>query len=346
MSERPEGRLTAEQFGSGLAGRRLSRRELLRWAGVAGISGIGTGLVSCSDPPEQEIVETSTAPTRIQSGGTVDGTVTGLFDGGVIADAVLEFVGADTVTTDAAGMFSIRLQESGDYKLKVNAKTFSPRITAVQISSNATVFISLIEKETKLTLDFLDQFARGLGGRVDGMAPRTPGFSNRWLRPPEIRLYTRVVGDPETKLSDRRIRHMTDVIDSTYVGFTAGVFGLAPRVIFVDSVPPKKLPGGELAYYQTADDSRGGTTEGLVKDRFAVASSRAYTGLEATSGVLTRVFGQALGETVVKGTQSAMNPEGRSTLTESDELAAMVLYNRTPGNQSPDKDPDGFFLNV
>ena len=36
-------------------GQRVSRRDLIRWASVLGVGGIGTSLISCSDPPEQEI---------------------------------------------------------------------------------------------------------------------------------------------------------------------------------------------------------------------------------------------------------------------------------------------------
>ena len=328
-------------------GSALSRRQLLRWAGIAGVGGLAGALPACSDPPAQDIVDTTVQPTALRIGGTINGTVTGLLNGDNVSAATIEIVGVGTATTDAAGEFSFRLEQNGDFEIIIRAGGFLSRTSAIRVTGNLSITASLIETDTVLTDDFLNQFARGTGPIVD-FAPPTPGVTARWQSRPVIRVYTRLAGDPATKLSDSRVDKIIEVINNAFAGFTARSLGSSPTIVQVDEVPPadlSELPIGVLCFSQTADGSRGADQMRRIDDQYEIASSACFTGTDASGGVLTRVFGQALGATVVDDSMpSVMNAEGRTTFTEEDTLAATVLYNRPPGNAAPDSDPDGFFL--
>lgn len=336
------------RLGTGAA-TELSRRELLRWAGLAGFGGLGSVLAACTDRPGQEIDDTPTAPRITQEGGTVSGTVTGLLTGRPAKNAKVTVQGVGTVRADFAGAFSIRVDRSGDFRLTVEAEDFLTRETAVRVTGSVNVVVTLIEADGRLTLEFLDQFARGLGPVVDGTRPRTPGRISRWLEPPRILLYLGVDGDPDTAVPAHRVARIRELIESVWFGLTGGAFGAAPAIQEVDASPPadrSQIPVGSLGFFQTADGSRGAGHSGRIDNPFAFANAHAFTGLEAAGGVVVRVLGQALGATFVEdGMPSVMNAEGRSTLTADDEQAATVLFNRPPGNGSPDTDPEGFLLN-
>lgn len=348
----PKRRAAPPEFRQGLpiTEDRISRRDLLRWAGIAGVGGIGMGLIGCSDPPEQEISEGTTPPTTIKSGSTVNGTVTGLLTGAAVSGAVLEILGMGEVTADFAGNFTINFDQAGDYSARISAPNFVTRETRMRISANDVVPITLIETDESLTENFLNQWARGQGPILDGLAPRTPGMTNRWESAPDLRIYRRLAGDPDTVLSDDRIDQIIAAATGSYAQFTAGSLGFLRNIEQVDSAPPAdngQMPLGTIGFYQTADGSRGGGTTGAVSDAYAAASGYAFSGTDASTRVLTRVFGQSLGATPVEDAlTSVMNTEGSREFTEEDDHAAAVLYGRPPGSQAPDKDPARFFVNV
>ncbi|MFQ5743348.1 MAG: hypothetical protein ACE5HV_07140 [Acidobacteriota bacterium] len=327
---------------------RLSRRELLRWAGVAGIGSVGAGLVGCSDAPEQEAATGSTTPTSLMAGATVNGSVLGLLTGVQVNKATVEIVGVGTVTTDFSGSFSVHFDNVGDFVVKISAKGFLTRQTRLRLVGNVTIVVTLIETDQNLTLKFLDQFARGQGPVAD-LVPRTPGATNRWLQRPNVLIYRRLDGDRKTVVSDVRVSKISDAVNSIFSGLTGSVFGFAPSIQVVDTPPPserKQIPAGAIGIFQTADGSRGAGHTGSLSDPNSIAIAHAFTDVGASIGVLTHVFAHALGATeVATSMPSVMNPDGRSTLTAEDMQAAIALYNRPPGSRAPDTDPDGFFIN-
>jgi len=328
---------------------RVSRRDLIRWAGVLGVGGIGAGLISCSDPPEQEISSGVTQPTTVQAGSTVNGVVSGLFNRVGVRNAKVEVVGEGTVRADFSGAFTIHIDLPGDYTLIVSASDFVTRRTALRLSGNTTFGMTLMEDDEGLGPTFLNQYARGTGP-TSGPPPRTPGQTNRWASMPRVLIYRRVAGDPSTKVPGPQIDRITSVVNSTFMQFTAGVLGPAPPIEQVDSVPPAdpaQIPFGAIGFYQTSDGSRGGGTSGAMSSPFDAASGYAYTGLDAPVALLNRVFGQSLGATIVDSSMtSVMNPGGQSSFSENDTMASTVLYNRPAGSRAPDVDPERYFINL
>ena len=328
---------------------RVSRRDLFRWAGVLGVGGIGTSLISCSDPPEQDISTGVTEPTTVQAGSTINGVVTGLFTRVGARDAKVEIVSVGTVRADFSGAFTIHVEIPGDYSMIVSANNYLTRKTALRLSGNTTFQMTLLETEDGLGMTFLNQFARGTGP-TSGPPPRTPGRTNRWSGVPRVLIYRRVAGDPSTVVPGTQIDRIISVVNSTYSQFTAGALGFSPTIEQVDSSPPAdraQIPAGAIGFFQTSDGSRGGGTTGSISDPFEAASGFAYTDLDASVALLNRVFGQSLGATIVDDSMaSVMNPAGLSSFTTEDTQASTVLYNRPPGSQSPDVDPERYFINL
>ena len=323
----------------------LSRRDLIRWAGIAGVGGLGTFLPSCSDPPGQDVVSTTTQPTALRIGGSANGRVTGLFDGNATTGATVRIVGIGSTTTDAAGEFSFRIYRSGDFELIIRGDDFVTRRTAVRITGSVTFSVTVMEKSAALSDDFLNQFARRTGPSF-GPDVLDPGAIARWEQSPTIRVYTRVAGT-KAKLSDRRVDKVIEIINMQYPKFTAGALGFVANVVEINEAPPdpSTLPLGTLCFYQTDDDTRGAGQMRRVQNRYAIGTSFCFTGNEDSGGVLSRVFGQALGAGgVVNTTPSTMNGQGRVNFTEQDTLAAQVLYTRPPGNMDPDTDPADVFI--
>ncbi len=328
---------------------RVSRRDLLRWASVLGVGGVGAGLISCSDPPEQEINSGVTQPTTVQAGSTVNGVVTGLFKGVGVRNAKIEIDGVGTVRTEFSGAFTIDVELPGDYSMIVSANDFVTRRTALRLSGNTTFGMTLMEDDEGPGATFLNQFARGTGP-TSGPPPRTPGQTNRWTRTPRVLIYRRVAGDPSTVVPGAQIDRITNVVNSTFPLFTANALGFSPTIEQVDSPPPSdyaQIPAGAIGFFQTSDGSRGGGTTGAISDPFEAASGYAFTGLDGSVALLNRVFGQSLGATVVDSSRSSvMNPAGQTTFATEDHQASTVLYSRPPGNASPDVDPGSYFINL
>jgi hypothetical protein len=328
---------------------RVSRRDLIRWASVLGVGGIGAGLISCSDPPEQDVSSGVTQPTTVQAGSTVNGVVTGLFNGVGVRNAEVEVVGAGTVRADFSGAFTIHVELPGDYTLIVSENDFVTRRSALRLTGNTTFAMTLMEDDEGPGATFLNQFARGTGP-TSGPPPRTPGQTNRWAYTPRVLIYRRVVGDPSTVVPGVQIDRIISVVNSTFGQFTAGALGFSPMIEQVDSVPPAdptQTPIGAIGFSQTSDGSRGGGTTGAVSDPFEAASGYAFTALDAPVALLNRVFGQSLGATIVDSSMtSVMNPSGQSSFSEKDAQASKVLYNRPAGSRSPDVDPERYFINL
>ena len=273
----------------------LSRRDLIRWAGVAGVGGLGTFLPGCSQPPEQDVVSTTTQPTALRIGGSVNGRVTGLFDGNATTGATVTITGIGSTTTDAAGDFSFRIDRNGDFELVISGAGFATRRTAVRVTGNVAFNATVIEKSAALDDNFLNQFARRTG-RSFGTDVVDPGAIARWEQNPTIRVYTRVAGT-NAKLSDARVDRILQIINKQYPSFTAGALGFGADVVEINEAPPdpSTLPLDTLCFYQTADATRGAGQTRRVQNRYAIGNSFCFTGNEASGGVLTRVFGQALG---------------------------------------------------
>ena len=323
----------------------LSRRDLIRWTGIAGVGGLGTFLPSCSDPPEQDIVSTTTQPTAFLIGGSVNGHVAGLFNGKAMTGATVTITGIGSTRTDAAGNFSFRIDRNGDFELIISGGGFVTRRTAVRITGNVTFNATVMEKSAALGNNFLNQFARRTGPAF-GTNVLDPGSIARWEQSPTIRVYTRVAGT-NAKLGGARVDEILEIINQQYPMFTAGALGFGANVIEINAAPPdpSTLPLGTLSFFQTADGTRGAGQTRRLQNRYAIGNSFCFTGTEASGGVLTRVFGQALGTGGVDNSlTSVMNAEGQDSFTERDTLAAQVLYDRPPGNMAPDTDPVGFSI--
>lgn len=331
--------------------RGISRRELARRVGVLGVGALGAGLIGCRGRPDDGVVDTSIQSTRIQAGGVVSGQVVGLLGGAAITGVSVRVVGFGEVEADPSGRFELRVDEDGDFDLRIGGPGFHTRETAVRIRGNVDAIISVLEVGSELPLPFLDQFARATGpNRKEGLAPRTPGATNRWLRVPVVRIFRRLQDRPKQAVSDVRLAAMQASVNALFAPLTGNRLGAVPRVEVRDGSPPQGLQdveAGVIALVQRADALPGAEHAGSVRNRWAITKAMAFCGADSPIELFNRMFAHALGGWVVQGgTASILNPRGAAAPTVTDRAAATFLYARPPGSTAPDRDPEGTFINA
>ena len=108
----------------------MTRRDLMRRAGMMGAGAVGLGLVGCKQRPADDLVDLSTSPQILQQGGTISGQLTGLLNGDVVVDGVVKLAGFKPIQADARGNFEIRVEETGDYDVELKGTGHHKRVRA------------------------------------------------------------------------------------------------------------------------------------------------------------------------------------------------------------------------
>lgn len=328
----------------------LSRRELLRCVGLAGVGAVGVGLAGCKNRPDQDLVELSTAPQIIQAGGTVSGLLTGLLTGAAAAGVTFRLFGLGEVQADATGRFEARVQEVGDYEIQFTGRGFRKRGGMLRLNGNVTLNQMLLEDDAGLTMNFLNQYARATGPNgKEGIVPRTPGATNRWTAPPRIKIYRKLADNTKLVVSDARMSALQAAIGALFGPLTASRLGF-PAIQIMPGVPPDNLgavPAGVMVIAQRKDGLLGTTHTASLSDPFSIAKAITTCGVDSPIEIFHRVLAHALGGYVVSNVfDSILNAQGRATPSAQDLLAATFLYTRSAGNAAPDQDPAGTFINV
>lgn len=331
--------------------REISRRELVHRAGLVGVGALGAGLIGCRGRPDDGVVDTSLDTTSVQKGGVFSGRVVGLLGGAAAAGVSVRVVGFGEVETGPSGDFQLRVDEAGDFDLRIGGPGFHTRETAVRIRDNVDAALSILEVDATLPLGFLDQFARATGpNRKEGLVPRTPGATNRWLQVPVVRIFRRLQDRPKQAVSDARLAAMQASVSALFGPLTGNRLGAAPAVEVRDGDPPQGLgdvPQGVLAIVQRADALLGAEHTGSVRNPWAITKAVTFCATDSPIELFNRMFAHALGGWVVQGgTPSILNPTGAAAPTARDRAAATFLYARRPGNTAPDQDPEGTFIDA
>ncbi len=327
----------------------ISRRDLLRRAGALGAGAWGVALAACKSRPAQEIVDLSTTPQVLQAGGTITGSLSGLLTGVAAAGVTIRVAGFEPVQTDATGAFEVRIPDSGEYEIRFEGADFYLRVARLRITGNVSLNQALLERDAGLPMNFLNQFARAAGPNdKEGIQPRTPGATNRWLRPPRIVIHRRLADDSKDAIPEARLIAMQNAIAGLFGPLTGNRLGF-PSVQVRADAPPAGLgavPAGTIVLAQRRDRLLGAEHAGSLTNRYEIAKAYAFCGVESPIELFNRVFAHTLGAYVVSNAfASVANPQGRAAASELDTLAATFLYARAPGNLAPDRDADGVLLN-
>jgi hypothetical protein len=326
----------------------MSRRSLLRSAGLVGVGAIGVGLAGCKGRPDEDFIDTGTEPSVLQVGGTLSGQLLGLLGGAAVAGATVRLVGLGQVTADDQGRFEVRVAQEGDYVTEINGPGFHKRTGVTRVAGNVTLGERLLENDGGLPLAFLNQYARGTGSGKEGVVPRTPGASNRWTSPPRVQIYRRLSDDAKGVVPDARLDAMQASAQALFGPLTGNALGFGAAVEVRPGTPPASLGDvarGTLVIAQSRTENLSVAHTGTLDNPWAISKARTSCRVDSTIELFNRMFAHALGAWVTTTDDSIANPGGRATPSDKDLLAASFQYTRLAGNLAPDEDRPGVFLN-
>lgn len=325
----------------------LSRRAVMRGVGLLGLGAIGAALPGCKGRPEEDIIDTSTDPELVQLGGTITGVVTGLLEGLAVGAATVDLGDLGTLSTDRNGNFELRAQRVGVFPVSVTAGGYVQRSGQLRLQGNVSLSLTLLERDAGLKSRFLEEYARGVISS-GGVQPRTPGFTNRWTSTPRVEIYRKYADDTKTAIPDERVEAMQTAVAALFGPLTAFRLG-TPAVTVRNGAPPEGLgdvPTGVIAVAQSQRRPPRMVHAGAVDSPYAIGKARTECRADAPIELFNRMFAHTLGAWLVNASESIVNVEGLASPSESDLLAAEFVYNRQPGNGTPDEDPPGAFLNA
>ena len=328
--------------------RPFNRRNLLRQAGFLGAGAVGLGLAGCKQRPDDELADPTSPPQMLQQGGTVSARISGLLNGVAAAGATMRVKGVGSTTANDEGAIDVRVEETGTYEVEFSAPNHFSRTTRVAVAGNVSIVVTMLESDEGLSQGFLNQYARGTGnGKGINIDPRTPGFTNRWTRPPTYRIYRRLADSTKEFVSDARLDAMRGAIFSLFPALTAGGLGI-PAIDVRNAEPPEGLGDigtGVVVVAQSKSTSQTSEHVGGLSDPYSIVKGRISCAFDSPIELFNRMVAHSTGAYGVNsGDDSIVSGPGRASLSDRDSKAATFLYARAAGNSAPDRDPDDVVL--
>lgn len=300
--------------------------------------------------------------TYVSTGGTSTGRVVNAFQlGSGVNSATVVVDGLSTVTTDAGGSFQLAAPIGGTYSLAVTASSYVDRRTKVSIPG-AGFSLSLIPRSFDLVT--FDQMARSRLGKLA-----------RWLSQPNLVIQKNLIDWTDASggylvlaetMSEADLACMVTRVRDAVAQMSGGALNIA--TVSIDSLQAgtrvtQNEKEGAITIWAAKNLDAAGRGGGSMGADMVIRSGRAYfiagrsnpalpntyqTQCNATGLLYRHEIGHVLGYQHVTTRASVMGegPPFYSEITEFDRQAAMIVYQRTPGNESPDTDPSTFSANV
>jgi hypothetical protein len=291
-----------------------------------------------------------TEPSAIAPDRLVEGMAVSAIDGSGTAGVNVQVESAHSVTTDGAGYFQTEIDRTGNLGVVLTGGSIVERRTTVNGPTLGRPRLSLIPNTFDLRA--FDEMFRTANGRLQ-----------RWTSRPSLVVIATVMSyrNPDDQymttgeqMSEEEvtalIQHLTEgltlLTGSTFTSFAdvsverpasgVRVLVVRPGTIVVGRYNGIQTFAQTIGYGRWAEDSSGSVTGGsMFLDRtFDRDDNRRR---------LLRIheLGHALGYLHVETRTSIMNPAIGPEPTEFDRTAAIVAFQRQPGNVSPDTDPQG-----
>jgi predicted Zn-dependent protease len=290
-------------------------------------------------------------PGRALTGSILDGLT-----GSGISGATLDIAGLGTFTSTMDGTFRIEVPEQ-------------EQVREVTIKSSAAV-----DRQTALRLPGPDARLRLIPSSFDLPAfdqmVRSTGVLQRWVEAPKLTIQTRVLTFTETSAADSfatdgvMTSAETDLLAedlvwalqqlsaSTFSAFASQQRETANanqsvRLTRTGEIVVARFAGLQAAtgfwgYSRWATDGAGTVVAGIIMlDRdFETSNSPFRRSLRAHE------LGHALGYAHVTARPSVMNASAKIEPNEFDLNAVKLAFLRSPGNRTPDRDPDSLTSNL
>jgi hypothetical protein len=256
------------------------------------------------------------------------------------------------VQTAGDGTFRLELERSGEYVTQVSARGFVDRETVSRTGVDPSQQqLSLIPDQ--FDLQSFNEICRTANGRLQ-----------RWTRKPGLVVLTSVMtynGPAETSYAATGERLTDEEVDAMVQDFTRGLRLMSGNTwTAFDTIVREAVDEGARASVQRDGMVVAGRYRGIVSWSNTIGLGRWYDEPDGkvTAGTvfldyefdksddrrwLLRMheLGHALGYTHVTTRLSLMNPTIGPEPTTFDTQAAIIAYQRAPGNRPPDVDPSG-----
>jgi Matrixin len=290
----------------------------------------------------------STAPSEAGPDRRLDGVTVSALDGAPAAGLSVQVGSAPKVTTDAAGRFTTEIHGPGDYTAVVSGTAIVERRTMVTGPSSVPTRLSLMP--ASFDLHAFDEMFRTANARLQ-----------RWTTRPSLVLLASVMnfrGDADEfnatseQLTDAEvallIAHLNEGLSlltgGTYTSFAEvkverPASGERTSVARASAIVVGRYNGVQtfartIGYGRWAENADGSVVAGamFLDHGFDKNDDRRW---------LLRIheLGHALGLLHVESRTSIMNPSVGPEPQEFDRQAAIIAFQRPPGNVSPDTDP-------
>jgi hypothetical protein len=301
--------------------------------------------------------------------GGIDLRVVNALTGQPISGAVIEITGLGTLGTDGGWMVRLAPPTPGVRQIRVTAPGFVERRTALRFEPQNSITratVSLIP--SSFDLASFDQ-----GWRTTNSVG-VPRRLIRWLANPALKLHSSefngisgVWRSTGFNLSSQALGCIETYLKAALADMSGGALAFASTEILPPLPQFTNIPEsarGAITFFASIGDpcqSLGGcagratNTDGSVTSGFVQVNSFSSTTTSCTPSPdrdrFRHLLGHALGLGDVTSAQSVMNHTGPGfrpdpgPFTEFDQQAISIQYQRPPGNQSPDIDPDTFTVN-
>lgn len=279
---------------------------------------------------------------------TVDGVTVSAVDGRPLASVAIK-IGSKTGASDANGEFHITDVTSGSLPSSFTAASVVERRTLVTAPTPEPARVSLIPAEFDLTA--FDEMFRGSNARLQ-----------RWTAAPSLVVLTTVMQYTSGSRDDYAAtsEQLTEAETELLIAHLTSALALLTGNTFTTfaSIERESAASGSRVTVQRTGKivvGRYRGVEGLLNTiGFGSWSTNAKGEVIGGSVFLDRDFdqaselrvllrthelGHALGYMHVTTRRSIMNPSIGPEPTEFDRQGAVIAFQRTPGNQSPDTDP-------
>jgi len=300
----------------------------------------GIHLTACAGP--------TAVPTAIAADRRLDGQAVNAVDGGAAAGVSVQVGSTKAVTTDAAGYFTTEVSGPGSYATSMTGSAIVERRTMVAGPTTAPARLSLIP--TSFDLRAFDEMFRSANGRLQ-----------RWTTRPALVVLASVMsyrGDADEysataeQMSTDEVSQMIDHLTGALSLLTGGSYTAFADVAVERPASGQRVsvtrPGaivvgrynGIVSFAQTIGYGRWAEEPDGSVSGGAMFLDRTFDRDDSRRRLLRmHELGHALGCLHVESRASIMNPSIGPEPTEFDRTAALIAFQRPPGNVSPDTDP-------